>query len=182
MNTSPRKAASSVNLTSTAPSSFRLDLPSLTPSESMFDSPLSGNSPTFSVPNPYSPAKGSASTSALTTRHSPGLTDNESCISEVSQLDPALFDAFPSVPEQPVPTLSHRSGPPKKAAQHLPSINVGSSLSSFDPFFTNPPTPRSAQMPKRNPTLAQPLQTSMSVDSTLLGRATTQRPTEGRYS
>ncbi|KIL67060.1 hypothetical protein M378DRAFT_326364 [Amanita muscaria Koide BX008] len=183
LNTSPRKAASSVNLTSTAPSSFRLDLPSLTPSESLFDSPLSGNSPTLSLPNPYSPspsahtspAKGLASTSALANRHFPGtsaLTDNESWISEVSQLDPALFDAFPSVPEQPVPTLSHRmSGPPKKAAQHLPSINVGSSLSSFDPFFTNPPTPRSAQLPQRNG--AQPLQTSASADPTFLA---SQRP------
>jgi hypothetical protein len=145
------KAASSSNLSMRG--SYKLDIPSLAPAESMFDSPTL-DSPSLSLPKPYSPTPSSSMRSPPTPTLTSGLPsrprgDHESWISDVSLLDPEMFDAFPSVPQQGVATL--HPGAQKKPDGLPTTLDLGN---SFDPFFVNPP--RAATLPKKNTTLPSP--------------------------
>ncbi|KAF8630772.1 hypothetical protein AX15_002741 [Amanita polypyramis BW_CC] len=192
----PAAKGSSSNLTTATPSLssqenlssslYKLDI--LPPSEPLFDARSFDDSDILSpasLPNPYSPASPSdalspangtrsPSMSVLTNPHSPRpASDNESWLSEASQIDPELFDAFPSVP-QVVPSSQERR------TQLLPSINV---IGMPDPFFGDSTGPQSATLPKRTTTLPPlsipPHSAAAPSDAGFLARASTmprQRP------
>ncbi|KAK2463866.1 hypothetical protein APHAL10511_004171 [Amanita phalloides] len=160
---------------SSSRATYKLEV--LPPSEPLFDAQSFDESDMLSpatLQNPFSPSSSNLSSpsngvlspamSVLNNPYSPGY---ESWTSEASHLDPALFDAFPSVPAV-APSTQKQARPP-------PSINMGK---NFDPFFANSSGLQSATLPKRTATLPLLVTTphSAATEGGFLGRTTTTMP------